>query len=29
MGCGSGRFTTSLAKLGVKKAFGVDKAEPG
>ena len=29
MGCGSGRFTTSLAKLGVKKAFGVDKGRAG
>lgn len=29
MGCGSGRFTTSLAKLGVKKAIGVDKGRTG
>jgi ubiquinone/menaquinone biosynthesis C-methylase UbiE len=29
MGCGSGRFTSSLANLGVKKAFGVDKGRAG
>ena len=29
MGCGSGRFTSSLAKLGVKKVFGVDLGRTG
>ena len=29
MGCGSGRFTSAFASLGVKKAIGVDKGTMG